>query len=281
MEIIKALYDTARKDLLAAETLYWNKKYPQSMFCFQQGVEKANKVLGLLEEIIKPEELLEIGHDSMKMYKKSLTIRKTNIDNTISLARNYPKVKKHQYYKQVRDHLDDLKKGEKFLHGLDKDTLLKLSYDELYYCLDQMWDLNNLKPQFPDNASEELVSQMQPYLSFKEAIGTEAALKEKMELEIALKDPKQKEQFLEGIKMFTERVIDFGFINCTLYFCAIITLPHAVRARYPHLPTSFDPLTFYTRKLPLVELQLEFIWYMKKALKKMPIIYPELKKQPL
>jgi hypothetical protein len=277
MEIIKALYDTARKDLLAAETLYWDKKYSQSMFFFQQGVEKANKVLGLLEKIIQPQELSEIGHNSMKMYKKSLLMRKATIDETIAYARNFPKIKKHQYYKDARNHSEDLKKGEKFLQDLNKDNFAKLSYGDLYYCLDNMWDLYHGKLQIPTNLDDVLDQQFQPYLTLKEAIGTEEALKEKAEFEAALKDIEQRGQIEKGVRMVSERLIDFGYINCTLYFCAIITLSHAIKARYPDPASSFHPLAFYTRRLPLVELQPEFVWYMKKALKKMSLIYPELK----
>jgi hypothetical protein len=282
MKIERALYLMARKDLLAAEVLYDNKKYPQAMFYFQQAVEKANKVLGLLEEIIKPEDLKEkVGHDPIALYKRSLVMRKAQVDGIILTAKQHPRLKKHHFYRQVRDHAEDINKGEKFLQALreNKDKkLLKISRDDLYYCLDQMAEVYYADSMLPENF--DIKEAIDYRYKLIEAVNPEAALKERTELEALLQDPKNKEEYIKGIQLIVDRVHDMAFITCTLYFCAIVTLPHAIKARYPEPDMSFNPLTFYTRKLPLVDLQAEFIWYMKKALRMLPAFYyKELQKE--
>jgi len=62
-------------------------------------------------------------------------------------------------------------------------------------------------------------------------------------------------------------VIDLAFINLTLYFCAIITVQHSSLTRYPD--DNVNPDMVYTKRLPLVKKQNEFMDLLDKALIKL------------
>jgi hypothetical protein len=68
VEIAFSFADIAKKDLRASKVLYEKRLYSQSIFQFQQSVEKAAKAVGLLLSLVRPtkEDLTqEVGHTAL------------------------------------------------------------------------------------------------------------------------------------------------------------------------------------------------------------------------
>lgn len=69
----KIFLDISKEDLNASKLLYDNKFYPQSLFYFQQSVEKSIKYLGIRDEIIDQKDLIQnINHKSSLILKKAM-----------------------------------------------------------------------------------------------------------------------------------------------------------------------------------------------------------------
>ncbi|RPI19473.1 MAG: HEPN domain-containing protein [Ignavibacteriae bacterium] len=63
------LFKIAQHDLIASVVLYDNRLYLQSIYMFQQAVEKAVKYFALFFEIFKPQELFDkIRHKPLKLF---------------------------------------------------------------------------------------------------------------------------------------------------------------------------------------------------------------------
>lgn len=63
----------AKEDVESAKILYQNKKYSQSVYLFQQSVEKACKYLGLTIKAISVVKLREISHNPHLVFKTIFT----------------------------------------------------------------------------------------------------------------------------------------------------------------------------------------------------------------
>ena len=69
----KILLDISKEDFNASKLLYDNDFYPQSLFYFQQSVEKLIKYLGIKDGIIKQEDLRkQISHNSSIVFKRAM-----------------------------------------------------------------------------------------------------------------------------------------------------------------------------------------------------------------
>ena len=75
MENDLKMYETMLKisesNLRASEILYMYNQYSESIFLFQQSVEKANKFFGCALNIISEDEMKSIGHDPTRIVDKS------------------------------------------------------------------------------------------------------------------------------------------------------------------------------------------------------------------
>jgi len=103
MTFAETLFEIARKDLEAAKCLFERELYPQAVFYLQQSVEKANKSFAMLSGIIKEDEKESkaIGHDSMKVYKKSIKEQKEKLEKINEAFKKFPKLKEIKFMKNL------------------------------------------------------------------------------------------------------------------------------------------------------------------------------------
>ena len=67
------ILEIAFEDLEASKLLLQNNHYPQSIFYFQQAVEKTTKSIGLSQGFLKKEDLqIKIRHNTLKIFKKAI-----------------------------------------------------------------------------------------------------------------------------------------------------------------------------------------------------------------
>ena len=80
------LLEISEQDLIASKILYDKELYPQSLFYLQQSAEKLTKYIGLTNNVITKNDLLKsIGHNSIKIYKKSMGNFKTMFPELVSI----------------------------------------------------------------------------------------------------------------------------------------------------------------------------------------------------
>ncbi len=168
--------------------------------------------------------------------------------------------------------------GQQFLDNLKSHNTTKLTYDDLNYILDELEEIEKTKITFPENMDETLTKSFGKVFSFMDAFGIKEATDGRQELVGHLSDPKKREELIEVLKVYLPKQVEFSFINYTLYFCAIVSMPHATKARYPFHDTKFNPLKTYNRNFPLVNLQPYFMRLMRKAIRKMPGLFDVLQK---
>jgi hypothetical protein len=94
MENKSTLIEISEEDLNATRILYENKLFPQSIFFFQQSIEKLSKHLGISNEIIEPGKLQsEINHKSLLIFSK-LAKRTGELtgDSELNIDNDYQKI---------------------------------------------------------------------------------------------------------------------------------------------------------------------------------------------
>jgi len=258
MKMAENLLEIAREDLEAARCLYERELFPQAIFYLQQSVEKAAKSFGLMTGIINEDELKGrkgIGHNPLKINEKAVLRLKTRLEKINKAIGKIPE-------------LTGLFKGVD-LNGLSEktDTALKLfgeleenkrelifiSKEEIEECIDE---INKIESKI--NEANEILST----LSFSEE-EFDRSKQHIMEFfdTISRYNPQMVEEIRKEVDNIVtpeliEKILDLFlsiFIPMTysLLYLSIITLPHAVPARYPD--EDFNPLEVYTKDLPIVQ----------------------------
>jgi len=92
MKFAETLFEIARNDLEASKCLFERELYPQAVFYLQQSIEKATKSFGLLNDVIKEDELKHVSHNPLKVYKKSIEKQKKKIERIMDAIEKVPKL---------------------------------------------------------------------------------------------------------------------------------------------------------------------------------------------
>jgi len=79
----KNLLTIAKSDLKASRELFKKRFYPQTVFLFQQSLEKTIKSFAISSEYFSKQEVINFGHDIIKFYKT--LIRNQIKDNKLEI----------------------------------------------------------------------------------------------------------------------------------------------------------------------------------------------------
>lgn len=279
MKLAASYYDIAVVDIKASKTLFHNKLYSQSVFYFQQSVEKANKAFAILTEIISEEEAkFDRDHNTNKIYKRIIDKQTNEIEQYLSAADNFPDLKKTKLHKIIqkspkRNQADAFKK---FIDGFHHET--NLSPYDISYVIRQLNLLKIRKIRFQKKILEINKKNLPKLLfPFYDAIGNENAQRANNEIEEYLADEKQLLEMSKYQIIALNLSIQFSKIYFTLFFYALISLPHSKYSRYPYPENKIFPIQFYNLKLPLVKRLPVLIEHFENTLKLMRTVFPELK----
>jgi len=240
----------AERDLLSAKVLYQSELYAQSVFSFQQSIEKANKSLGLFLGFIKKEDLIDIGHESIKIYEKLLKKMRISLKE-LKISEKVPKLKKTSMFKDF-----DFVKMEKEI-GLELNAFQELRIEKNSLINISSKDIKNIlkiikmekekadKKKYVD--AKEFKKLCLEFLSAFSDINSEYYKKQKKEIKDL--DPKSINKLMAELKKILPR-----YISCYLYlyYMAIITLPHSIITRYP--VENLSPEKVYKKSLPIVKM---------------------------
>ena len=86
--------EISEEDLQASKLLFNNQLYPQSIFYFQQAVEKLIKYFGLKNDIIQEKETLKVSHISSKIFKKAIKQISPHVNLNLDIDEDFEKMNK-------------------------------------------------------------------------------------------------------------------------------------------------------------------------------------------
>lgn len=259
MDIQKVFYDISVSDLKVAQTLYEKKYYSQSLFYFEQSIEKANKSWALFLGILTPEELFtkgkkRIGHESQKSYNKALEKELKNleffknINNQCSSFINNEVIQKLN----ILEYEESIRKTIDINNNLKNYDLDKLTKNDILYMIDEIYDLNKETIKFPQELDLKFIDEI-INTTFNPNHFITNKIRE--DIEIFQDNEIMNQEFKHQINTFLKILLDFQKIQLCFYNLAIITNPHVSSSRYPFINPELNPLIFYKKKNPIIKYQ--------------------------
>lgn len=279
MKMSIELRNIAELDLKAAKVLNEKELYPQSIFYFQQSVEKANKAFALITNQVEEKDLLkEIGHETIIIYQKSIKHQIKRYEQLKENLKRIPELKKTKFLENfdVNRNLRqlDLNLSEIYTIKKDKKELIYISQFEIRRILKEI-----------ESANKELEKAKKKISDFKITDRVWNKMKtEMLELYNSLSkyNPLQIEEAKNNLqnkdmKLLVERYIKSLIepmniipLSISLYYMAIVTLPHSSLTRYPQ--NDLTPLEIYTKKLPVVKMLPKLIEVQANVLSELKIL---------
>lgn len=278
-EIPQIFLDIAKQDLKSSQLLFENECYPQSVFYFQQAVEKTMKSIAVwLEFTTLKDANKEIGHQGMNFYGISHDKQKENIDNMkekkeqaefISQALNMGSA--DETIESVENELEEANKLIKS-HSKPK-KFVRLSNKEVKQFLNEIYKIKNeyrveqsARSDFFEsdeqwqNFLDETASLMIQVIEYypddfeKQGIVIPDNIRELVEDEF---ERALKVSDVDAWNMLASTNLDSNFIIKILFYLCILADSHAIKARYPS--KNFNPIEFYTAELSLIKQLLEIL----------------------
>ena len=186
------------------------------------------------------------------------------------LFKKNEKAAKHEFFANVKleEYLNTLEEELKILDRLGNIDLLNIDHDEIIDVLEHLEEVEKTKfSPPPKKYREEFKKGMNKYEDFLGSVNPASAHELKTEL--------SKDGTLDEVVKYTilyfNTVIQLAFISKVFYFSSIVTSKHVETSRYSI--NKINPLEFYTKKLPIVKFQLDFLRLLEKAVKKLKKLY--------
>lgn len=225
-EEYRIFFDISKEDLETSKLLFENNFYPQSLFYFQQSIEKLIKYLGLKDEIISMQDLkLKVSHNSSLIFKKALIKYKNHNNSSVDFDINKEFQELDEIIKKTPD--------EKVLEVILKNIFdILTNKPELPFEIEKIENFEDLyqvlKKLSPDMPQLEELRQIDNHKLFK-------PIAEKM-----LKD------FKAGFSEYIQGIIILFYINT-------ISQRLVSAVRYPNLNQMINPSEIYNKVNPLVK----------------------------
>jgi HEPN domain-containing protein len=225
-EDYKILINISKEDFEASKLLFDNNFYPQSLFYFQQSIEKLIKYLGLKDEIISVKDLKrKISHNSSIIFKKAIIKYQNHYISNIDFDVN----KEFQELNEIINRTSD----EKVL-----DLILKNIYDILANKPELPFDIEKIE-NFEDLYQVlKKISPETPQLEELRRIDNSKSFKPVAE--------KMLQEFKAGFNEYIQGIIILFYINT-------ISQRLVSAVRYPELDQMINPSKKYDKEHSLVK----------------------------
>lgn len=244
----------ARTDLRATAVLHQAQCYPQAYFSFQQAVEKTAKAFGLTLNIISVEDLLHVGHDHFKIYRKVIKQSEEKIESHLKSMEPYHAAKNHPVHQdlQMEKIPESADKARRFFDSLKNTDLVNVDADTVDFCITEISSLEKHERHLDILKHEtDLTNRMMQVADWIGSFGTPHALAAKDELILFFNDKSKRDEFYKLISDYIWLIVDFAYIQVTLYFFALLTIQHSSQTRYIS-EDGINPLELYTEKLAVI-----------------------------
>lgn len=272
-EIPQIFLDIAKQDLKSSQLLFENKCYPQSVFLFQQSVEKAVKSMSIFMGTTDLKKSADkIGHKGVTFYRmlnlnwmENLKSMKKNKQKTEAFAQMFDAdstgidiievendakdldIWALTYIKNTQDHVElsdnELTDILAHLSEIEEEYIYALSEGTDFIKTDEEW------VQFIEEVTEFIKKGVRYFVENPEEVDIDIPddiseiVEEEVKRVFGVTDK-------ETWNQFASLLLDSLYINHLLFGLSIIMDPHAISARYPD--EDFNPMEFYTLELPLV-----------------------------
>jgi len=265
-ETVKIWTDISLSDLNSSRLLYKNRHYRTSYFLFQQATEKANKAFALLGGEFTEKDLKKYSHDQMQIFKQLNLHQELKINKLLQLFEPYPQISNHKIFEKTNfiGFQNSLLDGVGFIDSLKNYDLVSISTKNLNSILKQLIKLKDTQLKIPLEFESVFKTKMLDVADWIGQFGTKKAITEKTKLEKLINVEGQSNQLYDLIiNQIFPMLIDLVFVSMTLYMCAIITVQHSSLTRYPE--DKINPDSIYTKRLPVVSKQKEFMDLLNEA----------------
>ncbi len=258
---IELLY-IAKMDLQASRVLYEKELYPQAIFYFQQSVEKACKAFALLTNQVTEKELpREVGHETIRIFEmatKHQVIRFKQLEENLN---KLPELKTLAILKDfdIKKNLNEFERSLSEIEEIkdDREDLIHISSRDIRLILKEIKFTNKDLEKGKRSLSKFKISertwnkQKVEILEFcKVLLKNDSTQFE--EIKSSFDKAETKLLVEKSIKDLLEPLTIALLISVSLYYLAIITLPHSIIARYPL--NGLTPVEIYTKELPVVKM---------------------------
>ncbi|MCI0448214.1 MAG: HEPN domain-containing protein [Chlorobi bacterium] len=236
----KQLLKYSRKDLIASCILFENNLYLQSIYMFQQSVEKAVKNYGLLTGIVSINDLQwKIGHNPIKLFEIFLHFNEKNVKR-LENARKDKIIGKANFFQDF-----DMSKGFENFHKAKqeinklKKTEVQKNKNLLIDIFNNLLDINrgierlkktSLKAEFIRNCfdkgleySKDLLQRLSPF----------NAKKIKLEIDYFMKKEVSKNKTIRKVAKLLRLLLFAIMIEQALIHLSVLVIKLDTRLRYP------------------------------------------------
>lgn len=270
---IQIWFNLAESDLAASRVLHQSGLYRQSFFLFQQASEKANKGFLLLAEEVTVTELRKNSHAQLGIYKNITKKKREELRVITKTLEIFPHVQQNEIpeldFSLHQNTLNTAVEGFADLEQKSGDLNLK----ELEDLLIELKELEHVVIRSPKNFTSSLKNHYIQYADWLHKFGTAQAIEGEKEL-LALINCRKKFKELVDIS-YALGVFEIRLFFCKMVFfvCAMITNKHSTSTRYAD--QGADPEKIYTKKLPIVKTQLQFMKLLERAIKRLYLLNKE------
>lgn len=271
------LFSLAQGDLKSSYILYDYRLYSQSIYMFQQAVEKGVKYYGLLLDIVTVNDLKNIGHQPIKLYNKILRKHKEifkalhpiSQDKNIGRSELFRLINTNENIKAINESEREIQKLlNKNVHN-DKYLIIDI-YNKILETNDIRTKIRKssktneiIKNALLDSVKmfSEFSSRAVPFNAYNVSIG----------LDYLLRNNKQKDNLLEIIPKIIDINLQIIKINQLLLLFSILVMKLDDRLRYPANVNQTKLFDSYNKKDSFIKMLPEFQ-------KELSLVFKELKK---
>ncbi|TAJ47404.1 MAG: HEPN domain-containing protein [Chitinophagaceae bacterium] len=265
--------DIALDDIETARILYDKGKHRSSYFHFQQASEKANKAFAIMAGLLTAEELADIQHNQLKIYRKSLRKQEVKIQEIKTVVGKLPKGSEHPFLSEdiLTTQSNAMNQGISHIDGLNNQNLKDLSLTELSAIIREIRKIDKIKIKLPKNIYPHIDKKFLELASWVGQFPTEEAQQAQQEYLDFVRNKEQSAEVYGYIDEVFKMAIKIGFVETVFFYCALLTIKHSSATRYPEVDTN--PLKEYHPKMAIIKKQPAFMDLLEMAINRLKLIH--------
>lgn len=248
MKLAKSLYELSINDIESSEILYRSKKYSNSIFLFQQAVEKLVKAFGLTFEIITPKKLRKVSHRPHKVYNEAITKKSSEITKIEELKLIFPNFFDQSTWDLLSKYKADIKTNESKLNNINLFEYFDLTLEDIDLLIEKIYEEKETAFKLPENYIERLSKSYANFAARLKKVNNQLS-SDLMEISADKELVKKIGSALEDGINLEMKVHE---MNIALFILSLITSPHEAESRYPCEDCGDSPLIYYNNQLPLI-----------------------------
>lgn len=260
--------EIAKSDLKSAQLLYKNGHYRNSYYFFQQASEKALKAFSLKHQFISEKEFQNIKHDIFKLFKAFLSNEEQKlISSAEGISANSDHLKK---IAELVKNKNQFTEAKKIFDLSTNEEIINISLEDLNSMLREFKDSLFYNLNLPKIYGKKAKEKISTFLSWLEELKDKRSLNLKQIIESIMKDEETFRDLYEGVAKYLDASIGTLSAGYAILYCTLVTAKHNNLTRYPH--QEWNPLNIYSRNLPIIKKQPEFMRILGRALKSISLI---------